>query len=87
MEDEMQASNKSVIETLISIDRQRIPDSRLRGLKPSVIRFCFAEKLVKDYAGFGILLSPKGVAAVREQCRDWQSVSRAAAEAERNSTP
>ena len=76
----MQIRNKSVIETLVAIDAQRVPSSRLRGLKPSVIRFCFDEKLVKDYAGHGILLSPDGVAAVREQCPDWQSVSRAAAE-------
>jgi hypothetical protein len=75
----MQVTSKSVVETLIAIDAQRISASRLRGLKPSLVRFCFSEGLVKDYAGHGVLLSPKGVEVVKAARPEWQSISRRAA--------
>ncbi len=75
----MQANNKSVIETLVAIDRQRIPAQRLRGLKPSVIRFCFDHALVKDYVGHGVMLSPYGVANLQANVPGWSSLVRAEA--------
>ena len=75
----MQINSASVIETLVAIDSQRIPADRLRGLKPSVVRFCFAQGLIKDYVGFGVLISPAAVAVLQKNDPNWKSVSRARA--------
>jgi len=78
----MRATNKTVIETLVAIDAQTVPGWRLRGIKPAAIKFCFAEGLINDYSGFGVLLTAKGVEAIRAAQPNWQPVSRAKALAE-----
>lgn len=64
----MKANSPSVVALLRQIHSVRIPNNRLRGNKPSVVRFAYTEKLFADY-GRGAVLTPRGLETLGCDCQ------------------